>query len=41
MPRSPIWSSETLESKALIPNVMKPAKKYIEKIDECLRIQTL
>ena len=38
IPRWPIWSSETLESKALIPNVMKPAQ---EKIDQHLRIQPL
>jgi len=41
IPRWPIWSSETLESKALIPNVMKPAHKKIEKIDQRLRIQSL
>ena len=41
MPRWPIWSSETLESKALIPNVMKPAQEKIEKIDQRLRIQSL
>jgi len=38
MPRCPVWSSETLESKALIPNVMKSAQ---EKIDQRLRIQPL
>ena len=27
MPQSPIWSSETLEPEALIPNVMKPAQE--------------
>ena len=31
MPRRPIWRSETLESKALIPNVVKPAPKIEEK----------
>jgi len=31
----------TLESKALIPNVMKPTHKKIEKIDQRLRIQPL
>ena len=41
MPRGPVWSSETLESKALIPNVMKPAQEKIEKIDQNLRIQPL
>jgi len=41
MPRWPVWSSETLESKALIPNVMKPAQEKIEKIDQFLRIQPL
>ena len=41
MSRWPIWSSETLESKALIPNVMKPAQEKIEKIDQRLRIQPL
>ena len=41
MPRWPVWSSETLESKALIPNVMKPAQEKIEKIDQRLRIQPL
>jgi len=30
-----------LESKALIPNVMKPAQGKIEKIDQRLRIQPL
>ena len=39
--RWPIWSSETLESKALIPNVMKPAQEKIEKKDQHLRIQPL
>jgi len=41
MPRWPVWSSETLESKALIPNVMKPAQEKIEKINPRLRIQPL
>ena len=41
IPRWPVWSSETLESKALIPNVMKPAQERIEKIDQRLRIQPL
>ena len=41
IPRWPVWSSETLESKALIPNVMKPAQEKIENIDQCLRIQPL
>ena len=41
IPRWPVWSSETLESKALIPNVMKPAQEKIEKIYQCLRIQPL
>ena len=41
IPCYPVWSSETLESKALIPNVMKLAHKKIEKIDQCLRIQHL
>jgi len=41
MPRWLVWSSETLESKALIPNVMKPAQEKIEKIDQRLRIQPL
>ena len=36
MPWWLVWSSETLESKALIPNVMKPAQ---EKIDQRLIIQ--
>ena len=40
-PRRPVWSSETLESKALIPNVMKPAQEKIEKIDQRLRILPL
>ena len=41
MPQWPIWSSETLESKAPIPNVMKPAQEKIEKLDQRLRIQPL
>ena len=41
MPELPIWSSETLESKALIPNAMKLAQENIEKIDQRLRIQPL
>jgi len=41
IPRGPVWSSKTLESKALIPNVMKPAQEKIEKIDQRLRIQPL
>ena len=41
MPRWPVWSSETLESKALIPNVRKPAHKKIENIDQCLRNKPL
>ena len=41
IPHWPISSSETLESKALIPNVMKPAQEKIEKIDQRLRIQPL
>jgi len=41
MPQGLVWSSETLESKALIPNVMKPAQEKIEKIDQRLRIQPL
>jgi len=41
IPRWPVWSSETLESKALIPNVMKPAQEKIGKIDQRLRIQPL
>ena len=41
IPRWPVWSSETLESKALIPNVMKPAQEKIKKIDQRLRIQPL
>ena len=41
IPRLPVWSSETLESKALIPNVMKPAQEKIEKIDQRLIIQPL
>jgi len=38
IPRCSVWSSETLESKALIPNVMKLAHK---KINERLRNQPL
>ena len=38
MPWSPVWSSKTLESKALIPNVMELAQEKIEKIDQRLRI---
>ena len=41
MPRWPVWSSKTLESKALIPNVMKLAQEKIEKIDQHHRIQPL
>ena len=41
MSRWSVWSSETLESKALIPNVRKPMHKKIEKIDQRLRIQSL
>ena len=41
MPRRPFWNSETLESKALLPNVMKPAQEKMEKIDQRLRIQPL
>jgi len=41
IPRWLVWSSETVESKALIPNVMKPAQEKIEKIDQCLRIRPL
>jgi len=41
MSRWPIWSSETLESKALIPNVMKAAQEKIEKIDQRLRTQPI
>ena len=41
MPRWPIWSNETLESKPLIPNVMKPAHKKIEKIDHRVQNQPL
>ena len=41
IPRWPVWSSETLESKALIPNVMKPTQEKKEKIDKHLRIQPL
>ena len=41
MPRWPVWSSETLESKALIPNAMKPAQEKVEKIDQRLIIQPL
>ena len=41
MPSRPIWSNETLESKAPIPNVMKPAQEKIENIDQRLRIQPL
>ena len=41
MPRRPIWSSKTLESKALIPNVMKPAPKIEEKRDQHFRNQKL
>ena len=37
----PVWSSKTLEPKALIPNVMKPAQEKIEKIDQRLKIQPL
>ena len=36
-----VWSSETLESKALIPNVMKPTQKIEEKRDQCLINQPL
>ena len=39
--RSPVWSSETLESKALIQNVMKPTPKIEEKRDQRLRNQPL
>jgi len=41
MPRWPVWSSETLESKALIPNVKKTAHEKIEKIDQRLRNKPL
>jgi len=41
IPRCTVWSSETLESKALIPNFMKPTHKKIEKIDQRFRIQPL
>ena len=41
MSRWPVWGSETLESKALIPNVMKPTQEKIEKRDPRLRIQPL
>ena len=36
IPRWPLWTSETLESKALIPNVMKQDYRKIKNIDECL-----
>ena len=38
IPRFHICSSETLESKALIPNVMKLAHKIEENIDHNLEI---
>ena len=41
MPWWPIWSNETLESKALISIVMKLVQKKIEKIDERLRNKPL
>jgi len=41
IPRWPVWSSKTLEFKALITNVMKPAQEKIEKLDQWLRIQPL
>ena len=41
IPRLPVWSSETLEFKAPIPNVMKQTQEKIEKIDQCLGIQPL
>jgi len=41
IPRCPVWSSKTLESKATIPNVMKLAQEKIEKIDQRLIIQPL
>jgi len=41
MPRMFVWSIETLESKALIPNVMTPSHKKIEKIDQRLRNKPL
>ena len=41
MQRWPILSSEALESKALIPNFMKPTHKIEEKIDQKLRNQPL
>jgi len=41
IPRWPVWSSETLESKALIPNVMKLAHKIKEMIDLRLQNQPL
>ena len=37
IPRWHVWSSETLESKALIPNIMKPAPKIEKKRDQRLR----
>ena len=41
MPRWLVRSRETLESKALIPNVMKPAHKKIEKRDQRLQNKPL
>ena len=37
MPRWSVWSSKTLESKALIPNFMKPTHKIEEKIYQHLQ----
>jgi len=41
MPRWPVWSSETIESKALISNVIQPTHKIEEKIDQWLQNQPL
>ena len=41
MPLWPVSTDETLESKALIPNIMKPTPKIEEKRDQHLRNQTL
>ena len=37
IPRSLVCGSETLESKALIPNVMQPAHEIEENIDQRLK----
>ena len=41
MPRWTLCNSETIESKALIPNVMKPTHKIEENIYQRLRNQPL